>query len=1401
MATAAPPSPPNRYCVQPHRGKLRFLYPVPNAVYCAVRTCKGSNRNNGAWIGEQRHLDLMEHYEKRHKNLYPFSFSICFKCSICEKIFDSIHTAGRHHKICDRRASASFSTSISTTNDSLQVTQELESSSTPVEDELELEPTRIEKEGRKSRLILKYPGRPSTCPKAPKCDWHTGARRSRAMYSMHRHVLIEHKESPEKMWECDQCGVVLDGMKMSPHYRRHEVSTPGDRTRARDSASTLRADALNNRATSTAPRPHIGRSKRAARPSPSPGRPPVLTPTGSTPATTTSTTGALQRSSLFDWNVEEDPELPPKDAASGGIRTPTTGVGGESAAAEQHESTYINRDALYTGLDSTPRVGHASRPITQQQHSELQHVTSDDTEVPTIQFSNVDKSPAILTPIRDELTRGEQDDASGDHGPGVVGEQGPHAILEEEERGPAEPSQPMSGQPNQMVEGTFAALWAGAFRNCQSQQDLDGVLARCCDDWVHKASGAQNTEQEAAPIRGNNPQVEKRPRHQSRQVQRIRQKKSRNADKARQIQKLFKVYPRRAVRQVMGEKSPRYTGTKEDAEVYLKRTYQRSTPSNSQCDRAKKLYDACQWSTPDEDMTNYLVMPPSREEIQMKLKKAMNSAPGADGLEYRHLRSLDPTGQLLEEVFATVCRLGVPGVWKRSRVIPIHKKGETTDYSNFRPISLISTLYRLFTGVLSQRLNMVASSLGWLSPEQKGFLPGVQGIQEHTQLLQTAIEMAEDKRRPMSVAWLDLCNAFGSIPHAILKELFESLPIPAELRRLLNDLYSGNVMDFVVGNESVVIAPTAGVRQGDPLSSTVFNLAAEPLLRAAKSSSTGFSLFGQTVKVTSYADDLAVIANSAVALQETLDHLSRVATVLGLKFNSSKCASLSFMRGRPIQAILLIDGGQIRCLGPEDKEIYLGIPLGAKLRFRPDTDLLPKLDLLANSLLAPWQKLEVYRSHLLPSLSHYLASGRVAKKMLEKYDTECRKFLGFIARVPNTAVTEFFYADRRVGGLGTCRLGEDADIWTLARATQLLTSNDPLVRDIAREQLNDTIVRGFRESIPNPLPLSEFLSGSSECGLYRLKYGVHTRTNIWTLARRAADRLNVRIDYSGDRSCFLIADEISSHPLKAVRGLRKVVRERNTKKFVDSKHQGRVASALALGSNSKDMARLISCRTELGFDDWNYLHRARLNTLPLRGYSWSRYQNTSCRRCGQEAETGLHVINKCQSHLGKYTERHDSILELLRQIITEKGYAPKINRALTGQQLRPDVQMLINSTKLMVDVVVAYDDPGNLEKAYNRKIGKYQDFGKILPLVVGSLGSWPSSNDDIRSFLGINGRKWGTFRRKACLLAIKGSIRIIQSHLSDDRGNQDGDAEDENTNDDNNSGNEDNSDHPEEIDE
>jgi hypothetical protein len=161
-----------------------------------------------------------------------------------------------------------------------------------------------------------------------------------------------------------------------------------------------------------------------------------------------------------------------------------------------------------------------------------------------------------------------------------------------------------------------------------------------------------------------------------------------------------------------------------------------------------------------------------------------------------------------------------------------------------------------------------------------------------------------------------------------------------------------------------------------------------------------------------------------------------------------------------------------------------------------------------------------------------------------------------------------------------------------------------------------------------------------------------------------------------------------------------------------------------MDTTSKDIFRLTSCRTELRHADWEFIHIARLDILPLCGYPYLDAPVRSCRRCRREDENGYHVLNHCNLHLTSATKRHDFVLELHDILLTRNG------------------GMLQKSTKPPRD-----------------------NDCDLVVLVVGSLGSWLPSNDDIQSLLGIDGRSWAIFRRKARLAAIQGSMPIIREHV------------------------------------
>jgi Reverse transcriptase (RNA-dependent DNA polymerase) len=139
------------------------------------------------------------------------------------------------------------------------------------------------------------------------------------------------------------------------------------------------------------------------------------------------------------------------------------------------------------------------------------------------------------------------------------------------------------------------------------------------------------------------------------------------------------------------------------------------------------------------------------------------------------------------------------------------------------------------------------------------------------------------------------------------------------------DIYSGNIFQFVVGSELVSIRPTSEVRQGDDLSSIIFNLATEPFLRSTKGpANAGFRPY---LKATAYADDISVVGSSLGDLQPTLDGMLLVADAPGRRFNAANCSSLFMPNGKANPAAnLLIREVKMRSLLRVSMRTILGSP-------------------------------------------------------------------------------------------------------------------------------------------------------------------------------------------------------------------------------------------------------------------------------------------------------------------------------------------------------------------------------------------------------------------------------------------------------------------------------------------
>ena len=101
--------------------------------------------------------------------------------------------------------------------------------------------------------------------------------------------------------------------------------------------------------------------------------------------------------------------------------------------------------------------------------------------------------------------------------------------------------------------------------------------------------------------------------------------------------------------------------------------------------------------------------PVEPEEVVARLTKASNSAPSPlDRLTYHHLRRFDPSGKALAVLFSTCLRTGItPNAWREYVTVLLYKRpkepttAEALNPKNWRPIALLPTVSKIFTGILA----------------------------------------------------------------------------------------------------------------------------------------------------------------------------------------------------------------------------------------------------------------------------------------------------------------------------------------------------------------------------------------------------------------------------------------------------------------------------------------------------------------------------------------------------------------------------------------------------------------------------------------------------------------------------------------------------------------------------
>ena len=233
---------------------------------------------------------------------------------------------------------------------------------------------------------------------------------------------------------------------------------------------------------------------------------------------------------------------------------------------------------------------------------------------------------------------------------------------------------------------------------------------------------------------------------------------------------------------------------------------------------------------PQEEIPNVTDWEVQHAVKQMKKGKS----PGPDNVLIDTVREGgDVLAKELAKLFSMCMHKGrVPNQWKEASMIILHKKGDKRDLKNYRPISLLSNLYKLYTRILTNRLQNILDDNQ--PREQAGFRKGFSTM-DHIHSINQLKEKCQEYNIPLCIAFIDYEKAFDSVETCAVLGALKEQGINNAYLKIFKDIYSDCYNTVKLHKTSDKINIKKGVRQGD----TTHQNSSQQLLKESSKHLTG----------------------------------------------------------------------------------------------------------------------------------------------------------------------------------------------------------------------------------------------------------------------------------------------------------------------------------------------------------------------------------------------------------------------------------------------------------------------------------------------------------------------------------------------------------------------------------
>ena len=318
---------------------------------------------------------------------------------------------------------------------------------------------------------------------------------------------------------------------------------------------------------------------------------------------------------------------------------------------------------------------------------------------------------------------------------------------------------------------------------------------------------------------------------------------------------------------------------------------------------------------PDEEIPNVFEglnindEPFNMEEYRkVKLSLKLGKAAGPDDIPPEVFKSCDFDEICLEFCNDALIKNEKPELWSYMNIIPVPKSGDLSKTDNYRGISLICIIAKIYNRMI---LNRIRSEIDLrLRVNQNGFRPKRTTVAQIL-ALRRIIEGVKANNLQAVLTFIDFKKAFDSIHRGKMMRILKAYGIPPKLLRAIESMYTNTRAKVISPDgETEMFDITAGVLQGDTLAPFLFIIVLDYALRKAisgREEELGFTLTPRKsrrhpkVVLTDldFADDLSLLSDEIEQAQELLLSVERECKKVGLGVNAKKTKGLPINMENP----------------------------------------------------------------------------------------------------------------------------------------------------------------------------------------------------------------------------------------------------------------------------------------------------------------------------------------------------------------------------------------------------------------------------------------------------------------------------------------------------------------------